>query len=338
MQDVLLLNRHRLDAIRATEGSVTKIGFLELSDEAASAVTATLHLMFSGARRETATRLMSIWVENGIDGSVTDDSRPSREDTMLDGLGAALTKALGEAAKLGCGPASRLLPVPPPGTANCSDGLISTAGGAGRQDVLVDDAQNGPVPGCSVSATVEAVGGARQCLFAGCTADPDEVIVTVLSIYVRRGRLPEPGEVLYCTPRTTDEELELAVRRFTGQRKIDELSAAAAGFVGAVNDDGIFVIADIHHLSYSSQAVLLGHLRSQVLECRSDDADNGHRRGSEESDRRAGGAALLVLSGEPQQAILSWLSGHVVELPPLPMDVLREAVAVALETHHEGKW
>lgn len=53
--------------------------------------------------------------------------------------------------------------------------------------------------------------------------------------------------------------------------------------------------------------------------------------------RASGGAAvLLLMSGEPRQAILTWLSNHVVDVPPLPTEALRTAVAFALETHFEG--
>lgn len=52
----------------------------------------------------------------------------------------------------------------------------------------------------------------------------------------------------------------------------------------------------------------------------------------------AGGALLLIISGEPRQAILTWLSGHVVHLPPLPVKALRLSVAHALETHYDGEF
>lgn len=43
-----------------------------------------------------------------------------------------------------------------------------------------------------------------------------------------------------------------------------------------------------------------------------------------------------MISGEPRQALLNWLSGHMVELPPLPKDALRESVSHALKTHYRG--
>ncbi|CAM9464250.1 unnamed protein product, partial [Sphacelaria rigidula] len=140
-------------------------------------------------------------------------------------------------------------------------------------------------------------------IFAACTAGHEEVIPAVLSLYVRRGRLPQPGEVVFCTSNTTEEELELVVRRFAARRS---RTAAAT----------LFVIADVHRLSYSTQFELLGHLRSKVLE-------------NDGEDTFAGGV-LLVISGEPRQALLSWLSGHIVEVPPLPADALRKAVSYAL--------
>lgn len=50
-----------------------------------------------------------------------------------------------------------------------------------------------------------------------------------------------------------------------------------------------------------------------------------------------GAAVLLLISGEPRQAILTWLSSHVVDLPPLPTEALREAAAFALRTHFQGR-
>lgn len=64
--------------------------------------------------------------------------------------------------------------------------------------------------------------------------------------------------------------------------------------------------------------------------CNNDNAsgDDQHTAGS--------GAALLVVSGKPRQALLSWLSGHMVELPPLPTEVLKETMAFAFENHYQG--
>ena len=73
-----------------------------------------------------------------------------------------------------------------------------------------------------------------------CAQSPNHVIDLVLSIYVRRGRLPEPGEIVFCNNDTAVEEVELLVRRY--------LRAKAHGL-----DDFLFCLADVHALSYTKQ-------------------------------------------------------------------------------------
>lgn len=62
----------------------------------------------------------------------------------------------------------------------------------------------------------------------------------------------------------------------------------------------------------------------------SDNSADSHGRGHE------AGVVLVVVSGEPRQALLTWLSGYMVDLPPLPTDALRVAVAAGLRTHYKG--
>lgn len=142
-----------------------------------------------------------------------------------------------------------------------------------------------------------------QCLFVASTTGQEEVIRVILSIYVRRGRLPAPGELLFCTAGTTDEELELLVRRFADERKRSWLrnrmtttGKVVAGEDGDLvapsgcehsahiadndksNSSGIYVLADVHRLSYSSQALLRENIRSMVLENNTTyNIDDGHR-------------------------------------------------------------
>lgn len=143
--------------------------------------------------------------------------------------------------------------------------------------------------------------GVDQFLFVACAAGKEEVIRAVLSVYVRRGRLPEPGELMFCTDSTSDEDLELAVRRFVDRRRVsmqgqsgtsasgslpgDRTRAAPggaeegrAGSTGDVMEGSVHVIADVHRLSYSSQAALRDHIRSLALDCSVDDgvSDGGN--------------------------------------------------------------
>jgi hypothetical protein len=83
----------------------------------------------------------------------------------------------------------------------------------------------------------------RLPIFVACTDEPNLVIDTALSIYVRRGRIPEPGEIHFCTGETTLEDLSLVLMRF--------IRAKNHGLA-----DSVFCIADIHNLSYSQQVII----------------------------------------------------------------------------------
>ena len=120
---------------------------------------------------------------------------------------------------------------------------------------------------------------------------------------MRRGRLPEPGEVLFATSQTTLEELELLLRRWAGAR--------ARG-----HERRVFVVADVHVLSYSSQVAFVERLRALARERGAADA-----------------ATLLLVSGRPRQVALAQLSSQSVELAPLDARSLRGALARAFEAH-----
>ena len=51
-----------------------------------------------------------------------------------------------------------------------------------------------------------------------CAESPLAVIDTVLSIYARRGRLPEPGEIVFCFPDSELDEIKLVFHRFLSAR------------------------------------------------------------------------------------------------------------------------
>jgi len=136
-----------------------------------------------------------------------------------------------------------------------------------------------------------------------CSVESAQVINIVLSVYVRRDRLPEAGEVLFCTPDTSMEEVDLLLMRF---------SAAKANNRGS----NVYCIADVHKLSYAQQISLVKHMR-ELLE------ERGLR----------SVATLVIVSGDQNQAILNVLSSQLVELPALVQRPLREACAAAFERH-----
>ena len=130
-----------------------------------------------------------------------------------------------------------------------------------------------------------------------------EVIEVVLSIYVRRGRLPQPGEILFCTTDTTLEEIELIIRRF--------IKAAIHG-----RNDYIFCIADIHTLSYTMQCSTIEILRKLMDSYGINDA-----------------ARLVFVSGIEKQVILNSLSNCLIDLAPLDHDTLKKALAEVFSIH-----
>ena len=89
-------------------------------------------------------------------------------------------------------------------------------------------------------------------IWVTCASSPVHVIDCVLSVYVRRGRLPEPGEILFCTTDTSLEEIELLFRRFLGGK-------------GNGRADAIFCLADIHTLSYTTQVAVVNVLQEKSV-------------------------------------------------------------------------
>jgi hypothetical protein len=140
-------------------------------------------------------------------------------------------------------------------------------------------------------------------IFVTCAQSPLLVIDTVLSVYIRRGRLPEPGEVIFCTSDTTLEDLNLILFRFIFAKRYCH---------GAF----IFCIADLHNLSYTLQCNLVERIRILFAEYGSSDA-----------------ATLLLVSGFPRQVALNTLSSHAIDLPPLEPTQLRKSCKEAFRVH-----
>lgn len=171
--------------------------------------------------------------------------------------------------------ASRCIPYPDEGAQNKADMLI-----------LLDDENEKKLP-----------------LFVTCTQSPLVVIETVLSVYIRRGRLPEPGEVIFCTNETTLEDLNLLLMRYLFAKQFGR-------------GEWIFCIADLQNLSYTLQCKLVERIRLLFME-----------HGS------ANAATLLLVSGLPKQVALNTLSSHAIDLPPLDLGQLRKSCSEAFRAH-----
>eukprot|EP00468_Gymnochlora_sp_CCMP2014_P001514 CAMPEP_0167741726 /NCGR_PEP_ID=MMETSP0110_2-20121227/1016_1 /TAXON_ID=629695 /ORGANISM="Gymnochlora sp., Strain CCMP2014" /LENGTH=5340 /DNA_ID=CAMNT_0007625809 /DNA_START=69 /DNA_END=16091 /DNA_ORIENTATION=- len=139
----------------------------------------------------------------------------------------------------------------------------------------------------------------RVPIFVTCAKSAEAVIEVVLSVYARRGRIPEPSEILFCSSQTTLEEIELIFYRFISAKKHNR-------------GHYVFTVADIHALPYTYQVAVLEKLREML-------ADHGIDHA----------ATLLMVSGKPRQVLLNSLSSHMVDLGPLDQKSLRGAVANA---------
>jgi len=140
-------------------------------------------------------------------------------------------------------------------------------------------------------------------LFVTSTDAPEDVMDVTLSVFVRRGRVPEPGEVLFATVDTTAEDIDLLLRRW--------IAARSCGRSGHV-----FVVADLHVLSYAQQCHLVEQVRGLIAEW---DTSNA--------------ATLLLVSGRPQQAAVNQLSQHYLDLPSLETSELQIGLAHAFRLH-----
>jgi hypothetical protein len=146
-------------------------------------------------------------------------------------------------------------------------------------------------------------GGSDIPLFVTSTDTPEDVIDVTLSVFMRHERVPEPGEVLFATVDTTSEDVELLLRRWIAARTCGRGSH-------------IFVIADLHMLSYAQQCHLVDQARSLLAEW---DASNA--------------ATLLLVSGRPQQVAVNQFSQHYIDLTSLETSELREGLAHAFRLH-----
>uniref|UniRef100_A0A7S0DVA6 Uncharacterized protein n=1 Tax=Amorphochlora amoebiformis TaxID=1561963 RepID=A0A7S0DVA6_9EUKA len=139
----------------------------------------------------------------------------------------------------------------------------------------------------------------RLPVFVTCAESAEAVIEVVLSVYARRGRIPEPSEILFCSSQTTLEEIELIFYRFISAKR------HARGHY-------VFTVADIHALPYTYQVSVLEKLREMLADFGTENA-----------------AQLLMVSGKPRQVLLNSLSGQMVELGPLDQKSLHSSLAEA---------
>lgn len=103
-----------------------------------------------------------------------------------------------------------------------------------------------------VQVTRQTADGAERPPPIWTTVAPN-VIDTVLSVYLRRGRLPEPGEILFCTEETTLEEISNLLRRFLAAKKHGRT-------------DFVFCLAGIQTLAYTMQCAVVELIQRYIAE------------------------------------------------------------------------
>ena len=273
-----------------------------------------LHLVSSFVEVETAIAGMIHWssstsiVSSGSDGNEIDTDavlkRIAEADSKqtLDRLGSLLTHMFVNEAELLKDPRA------PQATAAAGAGA-----GAEATSAAVPNAPSRqvPKPGEGARNRHDLVGVVTKSdtdersvpIWVTCADSTSGVIDVVLSVYLRRGRLPEPGEILFCTADTSLEDIEILLRRF--------LKARNHG-----RDDAVFCLADVHALVYTKQCAVVDMLQELL-------AEHGHQVASN----------LLIVSGKQRQVVLNSLSQYSLECPPLDAAALQKACTRAFETH-----
>ena len=137
-----------------------------------------------------------------------------------------------------------------------------------------------------------------------CCAEPSKVTELILSIYVRRERAPEAEELLLCSSHTTEEEIELLLRRFFHAR-------------GHKREDRLYCLGNAHLLHYGVQLCAVETLRRL-----------------EESFGYGEASALLFVSGQEKNSLVIALSQHRLAVSILPSENLMEAVRQVGERYH----
>jgi hypothetical protein len=90
-------------------------------------------------------------------------------------------------------------------------------------------------------------------VWGSCAPSPALVIDVALSVFARRGRLPEPGEILFCDANTPIESVHLLLRRFLRARLFGR-------------GHFVFCLVGVDALSYTMQCAVLEQLRTMLAE------------------------------------------------------------------------
>lgn len=141
-------------------------------------------------------------------------------------------------------------------------------------------------------------------IFVCCMEEQSKVMDVVLSIYANRARIPEAEELLLCSSQTTVEQIELLLRRFFHARSHGR-------------EERLYCVGNVHLLPYAVQCGAVEAL-----------ARFEQRFGFEDA------SALVFISGLQNQMLPNALSQHLLNVSPLPKELLVEAIAKIGESFH----
>eukprot|EP00397_Hematodinium_sp_SG-2012_P000011 GEMP01000011.1.p1 GENE.GEMP01000011.1~~GEMP01000011.1.p1 ORF type:complete len:5020 (+),score=1237.73 GEMP01000011.1:156-15215(+) len=156
----------------------------------------------------------------------------------------------------------------------------------------------------AIQETVDRSGGscvAAPVFICVSTEGDAKVLDTVMSIYLRRDRLPQPDELLICDDTTSLEEIELMFRRFMRASEFHR-------------KHHIFCIANVQQLPYTTQCAAAELLRAMLSKCHLFERC----------------AALVFVSGDSNHVLLTsaitTCHAQQISMPVLPKKYLRKAM------------
>ncbi|MDC0366871.1 ATP-binding protein [bacterium] len=184
---------------------------------------------------------------------------------------------------------------------NASDMLItldklsnpSVAGGGGAGSGPNDAAS--PV---DLTTPQDVSADITQCPIWLAACGPDDAVDVAMSVYMRRGKAPEPGEIVFCDASTTLEEIQLAVMRIT---KAFEHGCR----------ESIVCFVNVDELVYSRQVELVGEINKL--------------KNSAHWIRNCLKTAIgvLLVSADPHSYVASECDDFKVTCPPLEQQVIQ---------------
>ena len=153
---------------------------------------------------------------------------------------------------------------------------------------------------------------------AGSDLGSSATLDMALSLYVRRGRLPLPGEVVVCDTTTPAELVELLIRRFSAALNQDQAVA------DSTSGDSVFCVVNIDKLPSHAQLQVCAFL-DHVLQ--KQQQQQQHKPAALRNNKHH---TSLVFVARKQCPVVNAWAAHSIMILPLSPQVLREKCAEVL--------